>query len=166
MLATGSLGSMGYGIPAAIGACLASGKRTICIEGDGSLQLNIQELASIVGRKLPIKIFVNGNGGYLSIMNMQRGHFKGNFVGANAASHLYLPDILAVAKAYGLETFEMKKHEEAIEVIHKVLASDGPALCYVHMRDDVAVQPKVLSRVTENGSMVSGTLRDLWPFLD
>lgn len=165
MLATGSLGSMGYGIPAAIGACLASGKRTICVEGDGSLQLNIQELASIVGMQLPIKIFVNGNGGYLSIMNMQRGHFKGNFVGANADSHLYLPDICAVAKAYGLKTFEIRTHEETTEVIFKVLATEGPVLCYVHMRDDVAIQPKVISRVAENGSMVSGKLRELWPFI-
>lgn len=165
MLATGSLGSMGYGIPAAIGACLASGKRTICVEGDGSLQLNIQELASIVGMQLPIKIFVNGNGGYLSIMNMQRNHFKGNFVGANDASHLYLPDIIQIAKAYGLRTFEINKHEETERVIKETLEVEGPALCYVHMRDDVPIQPKVMSRVAENGSMISGTLRDLWPFL-
>ena len=166
MLATGSLGSMGYGIPAAIGACLASGKRTICVEGDGSLQLNIQELASIVGMQLPIKIVINGNGGYLSIMNMQRTHFGGNFVGANGTSHLYIPDIIAVAKAYGLTTFEIKNHNETEEIIRQTLDVEGPALCYVHMRDDVPIQPKVMSRVAENGSMVSGTLRDLWPFLE
>lgn len=164
MLATGSLGSMGYGIPAAIGACLASGKRTICVEGDGSLQLNIQELASIKGMNLPIKIFVNGNGGYLSIMNMQRNHFDGNFVGANDASHLYIPDILKVAEAYGLCVYEINKHDEAADIIHKTMESEGPALCYVHMRDDIAIQPKVMSRVMEDGSMKSGCLRDLWPF--
>ena len=166
MLATGSLGSMGYGIPAAIGACLASGKRTICVEGDGSLQLNIQELASIKGMNLPIKIFVNGNGGYLSIMNMQRNHFGGNFVGANDTSHLYIPDIVKVAEAYGLETFEIKTHEGAADVIAQALEAEGPTLCYVHMKDDIPIQPKVMSRVAENGSMISGTLRDLWPFLD
>lgn len=166
MLATGSLGSMGYGIPAAIGACLASGKRTICVEGDGSLQLNIQELASIRGMNLPIKIFVNGNGGYLSIMNMQRNHFDGNFVGANDASHLYIPDILKVAEAYGLKVFEIKTHGETSTVISKALRAEGPTLCYVHMKDDVPIQPKVMSRVAENGSMISGTLRDLWPFLE
>lgn len=165
-LATGSLGSMGYGIPAAIGASLATGRRTICVEGDGSLQLNIQELASIAGMKLPIKIFVNGNGGYLSIMNMQRTHFDGKFVGANNKSHLYLPDIVAVAKAYGLATFEIKKHSETSEIIRKVLNTEGSVLCYVHMRDDVAVQPKVMSRVMPDGSMKSGRLRDLWPFLE
>lgn len=165
-LATGSLGSMGYGIPAAIGACLASGKRTVCIEGDGSIQLNIQEFASIVGMNLPIKIFVNGNGGYLSIMNMQRNHFRGHFVGANDTSHLYLPDIVNVAKAYGIHTFEIKGHRELESGIRETLDVQGPALCYVNIRNDIPIQPKVMSRVAENGSMVSGTLRDLWPFLE
>lgn len=165
LLATGSLGSMGYGIPAAIGACLASGKRTVCVEGDGSFQLNIQELASIKGMNLPIKIFINGNGGYLSIMNMQRTHFEGKFVGANSNSRLYLPDIMKVADSYGLKTFEIRNHEETEKVILQTLEADGPSLCYVHMRDDVAIQPKVMSRVTEDGSMVSGKLKDLWPFI-
>lgn len=165
-LATGSLGSMGYGIPAAIGACLASGKRTICVEGDGSLQLNIQEFASIVGMQLPIKIFVNGNGGYLSIMNMQRTHFLGHFVGANDTSHLYLPEIIKVAASYGLKTFEIRKHTELVNGIKQTLIAEGPSLCYIHMRDDIPIQPKVMSRVAENGSMVSGKLRNLWPFLE
>lgn len=163
LLATGSLGSMGYGIPAAIGACLASGKRTICVEGDGSLQLNIQEFASIKGMNLPLKIFVNGNNGYLSIMNMQRSHFEGNFVGANASSHLFIPDIISVAEAYGFKTFEIKDHQNAKKTIKDVLSSDGPALCYVHMRTDIPIQPRVMSHVTENGSMKSGTLKELWP---
>lgn len=166
LLATGALGSMGYGIPAAIGACIASGKRTICIEGDGSLQLNIQELSSIVGMQLPIKIFINGNGGYLSIMNMQKSHFNGNFVGANNTSKLYIPDILSVAKSYGLTTFEIKGHEDIKEILIKALETDGPTLCYIHMRDDVAIQPKVVSKVTEDGKMVSGKLKDLWPFIN
>lgn len=165
-LATGALGSMGYGLPAAIGACLASGKRTICVEGDGSIQLNIQEFASIVGMQLPIKIFINGNGGYLSIMNMQRNHFSGHFVGANDKSHLFLPDLMKVAGAYGLKVFEIRNHKEVQEKIEAALNVEGPALCYVHMRDDVPIQPKVMSRVAEDGSMVSGGLRDLWPFLE
>lgn len=164
--ATGALGSMGYGLPAAIGAAVASGRRTICVEGDGSLQLNIQELASIVGMGLPIKIFVNGNKGYLSIMNMQRTHFNGRFVGANKTSHLNLPNIVDVAKAYGLAVYEIKKHEEVADVIQQTLDREGPVLCYVHMRDDVSIQPKVMSKVAKDGSMISGKLRDLWPFLE
>lgn len=164
-LSTGALGSMGYGIPAAIGACLATGKRTVCVEGDGSIQLNIQEFASIIGMNLPIKIFVNGNGGYLSIMNMQRNHFAGHFVGANDTSHLYLPDIVKVANAYGFKTFQITNHEEVVKGIKQTLEAEGPALCYVFMKNDTPIQPKVMSRVAENGSMISGTLRDLWPFL-
>lgn len=165
-LATGSLGSMGYGLPAALGAAVATGRRTICVEGDGSLQLNIQELASVVGMNLSVKIFVNGNGGYLSIMNMQRTHFGGKFVGANSESHLYLPDIAAVAKAYGLAVYEIRTHEETAETIRNVLETEGPVLCYVHMRDDVPIQPKVVSRVTKDGKMESGKLRELWPFIN
>jgi len=165
-LATGSLGSMGYGIPASIGACLASGRRTICVEGDGSLQLNIQELGSIRGMNLPIKIFVNDNKGYLSIMNMQRTHFNAQFVGANEESGLYIPDIVAVAKAYGFKTYILDDQEKTDEVIEKVLKEEEPVLCDVHMKADIAIQPRVMSKVLPDGSMASGSLVDLWPFLD
>ncbi|WP_122642490.1 thiamine pyrophosphate-binding protein [Luxibacter massiliensis] len=165
MLATGSLGSMGYGLPAAIGACLASGQRTICIEGDGSIQLNIQEFASIKGMNLPIKIFILDNSGYLSIMNMQRAHFEGRYVGSNTDSHLYLPDILKVAEGYGIPIFEIRNHKNIQSHIERVLNEDGPALCRVCMADDIVIQPKVVSRVSETGSMESGGLIDLWPFL-
>lgn len=165
-LATGALGSMGYGIPAAIGAYFASGKRVVCVEGDGSFQLNIQELATIAGNKLPIKIFINENGGYLSIINMQKGHFDGHFVGANSESKLFLPDIVNIAKAYGFETLEIFRHDEIEEVINEVLSSDSPSVCVVHLDKNVPIQPKVMSRVLPNGSMESGKLRNLWPFME
>ena len=136
------------------------------MEGDGSIQLNIQELASIRGMNLPIKIFINGNGGYASIINMQTNHFGGRYVGANENSGLYFPDIIAVARAYGLNTYVIKNHAETESVIKSVLRDDGPALCYVHMRTDIPVQPKVVSRVTADGSIQSGSLSDLWPFVD
>ncbi len=166
MLATGSLGSMGYGIPAAIGACLASGKRTICIEGDGSLQLNVQEFASIKGRNLPIKVFVNDNNGYTSIMNMQRSHFHANFVGANSQSRLFLPNIPDVAKAYGFTTYVLDSHENIKQKLRQILDTPGPVLCSVKMQEDIPIQPKVMSKVTKDGSMRSGNLIDLWPFLE
>lgn len=166
-LSTGALGSMGYGVPAAIGACFATDrKRTICVEGDGSVQLNIQELATIKGYGLPIKIFINGNKGYLSIMNMQRNHFAGHFVGANNDSGMYIADLCAVASAYGFTTFYINDHTNMEDVIKQVLNCDGPAFCYVNMRDDQVIQPKVMSKVASNGKMISGKLRDLWPFLD
>lgn len=165
MLATGSLGSMGYGIPASIGACLALGKRTICVEGDGSCNLNIQEFASIKGMNLPIKIFVLNNGGYLSIMNMQKTHFQGAMVGAEKNSHLYLPDISKIAESYGFKTYQIKDHDKMEMIIKECLETEGPALCEVFVDASIAIQPKVMSKVQEDGSMVSGTLEDLWPFL-
>jgi len=165
-LSTGALGSMGYGIPAAIGACLAGNRRkTVCVEGDGSIQLNIQELAVINGMKLPIKIFINGNKGYLSIMNMQRNHFNSHLVGADSDSGLYIADLNAVAKAYGINTFKIDDHNGMEQIIKEVIASDGPALCYVNMRNDLVIQPKVVSRVSADGNMISGTLRNLWPYV-
>ena len=167
VMATGGLGSMGYGLPAAIGACIASDRRqTICVEGDGSLQLNIQELASVVGLNLPLKIFINDNNGYLSIRNMQKSHFASNFVGSDRKSGLYIPDIRAVAAAYGLKTFEINNHDRLKEKIETVLECDGPVLCCVKMDDGFVIQPKVVSRVTAEGSMESMPLEDLWPFLD
>lgn len=164
-LSTGALGSMGYGIPAAIGAAVASKKRVVCVEGDGSVQLNIQEFADIKGLDLPIKIFILDNGGYLSIMNTQRSHFQGRLVGASPDSGLHLPDIVSVAKAYGFNTFEIRDHTEISDIIKQVLATEGPVLCRVVLRNDIVVQPRVISRVTENGSMVSGSLSDMWPFV-
>lgn len=164
-LATGSLGSMGYGLPAAIGACLASGQRTICVEGDGSIQLNIQELANVKGMNLPLKIFILDNGGYLSVINMQNNHFKGHFVGSNSSSRLYLPDILSVAAGYGIPTFEINSHHEMDTTIKAVLSGEGPALCRIHVNPEIAIQPKVMSQVMPDGSMRSGTLMDLWPYL-
>lgn len=165
MLATGSLGSMGYGLPAAIGACLASGKRTICVEGDGSIQLNIQELASIKGMNLPIKIFIMDNSGYLSIMNMQRNHFDQYYVGANEESGLHLPDMLKVAEGYGFQVEEICENSELEEKIRNVLEKEGPVLCRIRMKDSIVIQPKVMSQVMPDGSMRSGTLMNLWPFL-
>lgn len=167
LLATGSLGSMGYGIPSSIGGCLASNKkRTICIEGDGSLQLNIQELASISGMNLPIKIFVLNNGGYLSIMNMQKSHFDSNFVGANKKSNLFIPNILDVAKAYGLKTFSIDSHKDICGKINEVINTEGPVLCEIITNPNVPIQPKVVSTVQSDGSMKSKPLEDLWPFLN
>lgn len=163
---TGALGSMGYGIPAAMGACIGSHRRTICVEGDGSFQLNIQELADIKGLNLPIKIFVLDNGGYLSIMNTQKTHFNGHFVGANYQSGLYIPDIIKIAQAYGFDVFEIKNHQDMDEIIKKTINNNGPAICRVVLANDIIVQPKVMSRVMPDGKMVSGSLSHLWPFID
>ena len=104
-----SLGAMGTGLPGTIGTCLASGRRrTICINGDGGFQLNIQDLETVKRLKLPIKYFILCNGTYASIIGAQRNHFKRHFVGSYLSSHLTLPNIIKVAEAYGIKAFQFK----------------------------------------------------------
>lgn len=159
--------SMGYGLPSAIGACFASGKKeVVCVTGDGSIQLNIQELQTIVHHKLPIKIFVLNNQGYISIRNTQRAFFNGYFVGANRESGLGLPDMVKVAKAYGIETLTIRNHEELETQISKVLSHPGAVLCEVELDPEEEMYPKLSSEMREDGTMVSKPLEDLYPFLD
>lgn len=163
VLGTGAIGSMGYGIPAAIGACAATGRRVVSVEGDGSLQLNIQELATIKGLNLPIKMFIFDNKGYLAIMNTQRNHFGAHFVGANKSSGLCIPDIASVAKGYGLPVTVLESDDNLKDGINAVLGTMGPALCVLKMSDATAIQPKVVSKMLLDGKMVSGSLEELAP---
>jgi acetolactate synthase-1/2/3 large subunit len=159
--------SMGYGLPFAIGACFANDKNeVICVTGDGSIQMNIQELQTIVYNKLPIKIFVLNNQGYISIRNTQRAFFNGFFVGANKESGLGLPDMIKIAKAYGIETLTIKNHQELDAQINKVLSYPGAVLCEVELDPEEKMYPKLSSEAKEDGTMVSKPLEDLFPFLD
>ncbi len=167
VFSTGGLGAMGFGIPAALGACVAGGRRrTITVDGDGGFQLNIQELATVAHLSLPIKYFVLNNQGYGSIRSMQRNHFKGHLVACDASSRLGLPDTLRVAQAYGLSTFRITSQEALSEQVRGVLNHPGPAVCEVIMDPDQVVGPRVSSVVRPDGSMVSRPLEDMWPFLD
>jgi len=161
------LGSMGFGIPASIGACLASGRRrTITIVGDGGLQHNIQELETIVRLKLPIKIFVLNNNGYASIKNMQKRHFQGHFVACTPSSGLTLPDLSKIAKAYGLNYIKIRNHLHIKERVREVLEKNGPSLAEVMVNPDLEIVPRLSSEVKPDGRIVSKPLEDLWPFLD
>lgn len=158
---------MGFGIPAALGACVAGGRRrTITVDGDGGFQLNIQELATVAHLGLPIKYFVLNNQGYGSIRSMQRNHFKGRLVACDASSRLGLPDTLRVADAYGLSTFRIASQEALSEQVREVLNHPGPVVCEVMMDPDQVVGPRVSSVVRPDGSMASRPLEDMWPFLD
>ncbi len=122
MFSTGGLGAMGFGIPASIGGCLASGgKRTITIEGDGSFQMNIQELETVVRLNLPIKYFVINNGGYASIRSSQRNHFNGHLVACDPSSGLTLPDTIKIAAAYGIPSKRIAGHTGLRDTIQEVL---------------------------------------------
>jgi len=159
--------SMGYGLPMAIGACFANDKKeVICVTGDGSIQMNIQELQTIVYNKLPIKTFVLNNQGYISIRNTQKAFFDGYFVGSNKESGLGLPDMIKIAKAYGIETLTIRNHEELETQINKVLSYPGAVLCEVELDPEERMYPKLSSEVREDGTMVSKPLEDMYPFLE
>jgi acetolactate synthase I/II/III large subunit len=164
---TGGLGAMGFGIPAAMGGCVASGgKRTVCVDGDGGFQLNIQELETVKRLNLPIKYFVINNSGYASIRGMQRNHFNGRLVACDASSGMTLPNVLKQAEAYGIAAVRLEKQEGLAEKLSEILAMPGPVVCEVMVDPDQAVGPRVSSVVKTGGQIVSRPLEDLWPFLN
>jgi acetolactate synthase-1/2/3 large subunit len=159
-------GAMGFGLPASIGACLASNRRrTVSVDGDGGFQMNIQELATVANLRLPIKFFVINNRGYASIRTSQSNYFN-LLVGADDTSGLRLPELTKVAQAYGLKTARLDDPACLRDRIKEVLASDGPVVCEVVVRADEPRGPRVASAQRVDGSMVSKPLEDLWPFLD
>jgi acetolactate synthase-1/2/3 large subunit len=160
------LGSMGFGLPYAIGSCLALGKRrTLLVNGDGAFQLNIQELETVHRLHLPIKMFILDNGGYGGIVNTQRNMFGGFLVGADSSSGFTLPDVCAVAKAYQIRTAEISTHGELEAGIAEVLDSSDPVLCRITVSRDHMTMPKVQSIKLPDGGMVSKPLEDMWPYL-
>ena len=166
MFANEACASMGYGLPAAIGAALAGGGREVlCITGDGSLQMNIQELQTLKNLQLPIKLFVYNNDGYLSIKLTQKSFFNGNFVGAHPGSGVVLPDLEKLAAAYGLPFQRLRNNREAEKRLPEILAASGPAIIEVMLDPFEVPGPKAASKRLPDGSMVSAPLEDLAPFL-
>ena len=162
---TTALGAMGYGLPAAIGACLGSGSReTVLVDGDGGFQLNIQELATIQRLQLPIKIFILNNDGYSSIRTSQERWF-GRQTGADPRSGLTLPDIVRVAEAYGVRAVRIENQTDLRLQLRRVLDIPGPVICDVISRPDEARIPSLSSAQRPDGSLYSKPLDDLWPFL-
>ena len=158
--------SMGYDLPAAIGAHYASGhKRIICLAGDGSMMLNLQELQTIAGNRLPIKLFVLNNNGYSSIRQTQQNYFPDNIVGCGPESGLTFPDFEKLGTAFGFEVRRCASHHELKDTIHEMLMSDGPQLLEVMLDPEQPFSPKLASRQLEDGRMVSSPLEDLAPFL-
>jgi acetolactate synthase-1/2/3 large subunit len=160
------LGSMGFGLPYAIGACIACNRRrTILINGDGAFQLNIQELETVVRLKLPIKMFIIDNNGYGSIMTTQRTLFNGFYVGSEPGSGLTLPDVCAVAHAYGIRHESASNHQELSNVIVRTLDGNDPVICKIKVSPFHVTAPKVQAMKTREGSMISKPLEDMWPYL-
>ena len=163
---TTALGSMGYGLPAAIGACIGSGLReTICVDGDGGIQMNIQELATVEHLRLPIKIFILGNKGYSSIRTSQKRWF-GRVTAADEDTGMKLPDITKVSAAYGLPTYRISDQSRLRDEVRKVLDTSGPIVCEVCCQPEEPRVPSTASGQRKDGSLFSKPLEDLWPFLD
>ena len=163
---TSGLGAMGYGLPAAIGACLANGgKKTFLVESDGSLQLNLQELATLRGVNLPIVVFLLNNHGYTSIRNTQRNYFASRFVGTGAEAKLFLPDIVALAAVYGIAGARINSVEELAAGLAAAVAAPGPYICDISLIADEVLWPRVSSQPQADGSMVTLPLEDMTPLL-
>ncbi len=161
------LGSMGFGLPYAIGACIACNeRRTVLINGDGAFQLNIQELKTLERLNLPIKIFVWLNDGYASIRNMQRNNFEGFYVASGPTSGLEMPDIEKVSNAYGIKTYHIKRNSDVEDKLRTILIEPGPSLCVVDVDPNEVVSPKSVAKRMPDGSMISMPLDNMWPYLD
>lgn len=166
-ITSGGFATMGFSVPASIGACVASGnRRVMCITGDGSLQLNIQELQTIVHHGYPVKMFIFNNGGYLSIRTTQSRFFENRLIGEGSTSGVSFPDLKKIANAYGIPFYRIRDNQDLGPIIEKVITTEGPALCEVMTPGDQEIIPTVSSQKMEDGTMVSKPLEDMYPFLD
>jgi acetolactate synthase I/II/III large subunit len=159
--------SMGYDLPAAIGACIANNRqRTICLAGDGSIQMNIQELQTIVGYRLPIKIFVLNNQGYHSIRQTQTNYFPDSPIGCDPSSGVTFPSFEKLAFAYGIPFRRCSDLSTLSADVKSTVWEDGPQLCEIIIDQNQPFAPKLSSRQLPDGRMVSAALEDMFPFLD
>lgn len=163
---TSGLGAMGYGLPAAIGACLANGRRPmVAVESDGSLQLNLQELATLRGQNLPICLVVMNNGGYASIRNTQRNYFESRFVGTGPEAGLWMPDLQELARTYELPYLRISDAAELVVGLAQAVTAPRPMIVEVMLQHDEVLAPKVAAVPQANGSMASMPLEDMSPLL-
>lgn len=166
VIISGALGAMGYALPAASGASVAApNKMVICVTGDGSLQTNIHELATIAFNKLNIKIFVMNNNGYISIKNTQKNFFDGNEIGVNQESGVFFPDLELISKAYGLTYVKIQNYADIEPVLSMILEYDGPVFCEVLAQEKQEIIPSVNSKKLPTGQLVSQTLDNMSPDL-
>ncbi len=163
-----AIASMGYDLPAAIGACVAEGgKEIVCLSGDGSIQMNLQELQTIKTNQLPIKIFVINNNGYHSIRQTRTNFFGEPYVGIGPQSNdLEFPDMKKIAYAYDYPFFRCESNDTLAETIEQVFATEGAVICEIMVNMDQNFEPKSATKRLEDGTLVSPPLEDLAPFLD
>ncbi|MFB3813488.1 MAG: thiamine pyrophosphate-binding protein [Terriglobales bacterium] len=156
--------SMGYDLPASIGAAFASGRRVICLAGDGSLHMNVQELQTIAHHRLPVKVMVLNNGGYLSIRTTQKNFF-GRLVGESPASGISFPDFVKLGCAYGIPSVRVDRVAQ-LDRVRQALDANGPALCDIVLDPAQEFEPRCKSKQLPDGRIVSPPLEDMYPFLE
>lgn len=167
LLLSSGICAMGTGLPESVGACFAGKRRqTICLTGDGSIQLNIQELQTIVHHRLPVKIFVINNSGYLAIRHTQSAFLEKNYVGSSVQGGVSLPDFTEVAKAYGLHAIRIKRHSTLKTQIREVLSHPGPVLCEVMTDPDQLLIAQQGFDRRPDGTFAPRPLEDMFPYLD
>lgn len=159
--------TMGYDLPAAVGVSAARGfdKRTICIAGDGSIMMNIQELQTIAGYGMPVKVFLLNNNGYVSIFQTHRNFFNGVEVGGGPKSNVTFPEFRKVAEAFGFAYSSASTHDQLEGAIAAALDSPGPAMCEIFIDEMVSFAPKLGAKQHPDGRITSPALEDLSPFL-
>ncbi len=162
---TSGLGAMGYGLAAAIGAATAHGGKIALVESDGSMQLNVQELATVRAQNLPIIIFLLDNQGYASIRATQRGYFAGRYVGTGPEANLGMPDWEALAAAYGIPAMRIDDAADLDAGLARAWSQDGPLLCVIGLVKDEALWPRVAAQPQPDGTIVSMPLEDMSPLL-
>ena len=167
-ISNSAVASMGYDLPAAIGACMAKTgpEDIILLTGDGSIQMNLQELQTIIHHRMPIKLFLINNGGYHSIRQTQKNFFGEPLVGVGVDSHdLSFPSMEKLAAAYGYPYAAARHNGELAAAIEQTLALEGPAICEIYVTTDQNFEPKAAAKRLPDGTMVSPPLEDLAPFL-
>lgn len=165
-ITSGAQADMGFTLPAAIGTCVAKKGEVVGITGDGSLQMNIQELQTVVHYNLPLKLFVWNNNGYLSIRATQRKFFEGRAIGTDSASGVSFPETEKIASAYGIKYFKVDTVNELDTTLNSVMNYSGPVICEIMCPENQEVIPTASSKRNTDGTMVSKPLEDMYPFLD
>ncbi len=167
MFTNSGCAAMGYGLPAALGVSVSdNSRRVVCIDGDGSVMMNIQELATIAHNHLDIKLFILNNNGYHSIRQTQTNLFKPPFIGIDGKSGVGFPDFGKLSDAFGIKYFLLRSEEECDLVLEEMLCSEGPCICEVLIDEKQNFAPKSSSKVMPDGRIMSPSLDDMAPFLD
>lgn len=167
MFTNSGCAAMGYGLPAALGVAVADNtRRTVCIDGDGSIMMNLQELATIAHNKLNVKIMLLNNNGYHSIRQTQANLFQPPFIGIDADSGVGFPDFSLIARAFGIGYYRADSEKNCADTVKAALEGDGACICELIVDPTQNFAPKSSSKVLPDGRIVSPSLDDMAPFLD